>query len=165
MGMGFLGFLGESFDSGTVETVTDPLAQAGQTFATDPSNVPASNQQLGSAKIRQIQSALTADGFDTQGIDGIWGPHTQGAFILFQQSAGILVDGIYGPQSDAALLGGAAQPPPQPIDPGQPAPPPPPLGDAPPEAGMSTTTMVAIAAGALLLGGVIYASTKKKKAA
>ena len=54
-------------------------------------------------KVRQIQQALTAAGFDTGVADGEFGPQTQTAVIAFQNSKGLPADGTVGPTTAAAL--------------------------------------------------------------
>ena len=119
------------------------------------------NQQLGSAKISQVQQRLTQVGFDTQGVDGQWGPNTQSAFIQFQQAASLPVDGVYGPESDTALFQDAPSPAPQPIapavvpaTPGDPA--------VPSSPNSSTTTYLMVGGGALLVGVLLYMAKKKR---
>ncbi|MDF9408421.1 peptidoglycan-binding protein [Pelotomaculum isophthalicicum JI] len=55
------------------------------------------------AAIKAIQLRLVNLGYDTGGIDGIYGPKTMSAVILFQESHNLIVDGIVGPQTRAAL--------------------------------------------------------------
>lgn len=50
-----------------------------------------------------IQRKLVSLGYDTGGIDGIYGPKTRRAVMLFQKSRNLVVDGIVGPQTRAAL--------------------------------------------------------------
>lgn len=38
------------------------------------------------AKIAEFQEVLTSMGFDTQGVDGVWGPKTQDAFYKARDS-------------------------------------------------------------------------------
>jgi len=61
--------------------------------------------------VKQMQSLLVAAGFPLPvfGVDGIFGSETRGAVIAFQQANGLLVDGICGPQTWAALLGTAQE--------------------------------------------------------
>lgn len=54
-------------------------------------------------RVRALQASLRQAGFDPGGIDGIFGPGTEGALIGFQQREGLLVDGIAGPQTLGAL--------------------------------------------------------------
>jgi putative peptidoglycan binding protein len=54
-------------------------------------------------KIRQIQQALGAAGFDPGPLDGEFGPHTHAAVVAFQLSHGLLPDGEVGPQTAVAL--------------------------------------------------------------
>lgn len=49
--------------------------------------------------VRRAQSRLSAAGFDTGGVDGVFGPHTEAGVRALQQATGITVDGIVGPQT------------------------------------------------------------------
>jgi peptidoglycan hydrolase-like protein with peptidoglycan-binding domain len=49
--------------------------------------------------VRRAQSRLTAAGFDTGGVDGIFGPHTEAGVRALQQATGLTVDGIVGVQT------------------------------------------------------------------
>jgi murein L,D-transpeptidase YcbB/YkuD len=55
------------------------------------------------AKVREIQQALAAAGFDPGGIDGIFGPNTAAAVMAFQGVRGLVVDGQVGVQTASAL--------------------------------------------------------------
>jgi uncharacterized protein (TIGR02594 family) len=66
--------------------------------------MPSRSQQT----IKQIQHELARKGFDPGVIDGIWGRRTERAVCAFQQSAGLLVDGIVGPKTWRALFGNDA---------------------------------------------------------
>jgi len=48
-------------------------------------------------QVARMQSRLLAHGFDPQGVDGIYGPNTGAALRAFQGARGIGVDGICGP--------------------------------------------------------------------
>jgi len=54
-------------------------------------------------KIREIQQALEAAGFDPGQLDAIFGPRTHAAVLAFQLSRGLLPDGEVGPKTAAAL--------------------------------------------------------------
>ena len=54
--------------------------------------------------LKDIQTALLAKGYDPGAIDGIWGPKTKDAVKAFQAFAGLVIDGIYGAMTDAALF-------------------------------------------------------------
>jgi len=54
-------------------------------------------------KVRQIQQALAAKGFNPGSLDGEFGPHTHAAVVAFQLSQGLVPDGEVGPQTAAAL--------------------------------------------------------------
>jgi peptidoglycan hydrolase-like protein with peptidoglycan-binding domain len=49
--------------------------------------------------VRRAQSRLSAAGFDTGGVDGMFGPHTEAGVRALQQARSITVDGIVGPQT------------------------------------------------------------------
>jgi len=52
---------------------------------------------------RERQAALSDLGFDVGPIDGIPGEQTKGAVIAFQRSAGLVVDGRWGPRTEIAV--------------------------------------------------------------
>lgn len=51
----------------------------------------------------QRQIALAALGFDVGVIDGVWGFDTRGGLEAFQEHAGLVVDGVWGPLSERHL--------------------------------------------------------------
>lgn len=53
--------------------------------------------------VRQLQEQLRAAGFDPGASDGKFGPKTEAALRAYQQSRGLKVDGVAGPQTYAAL--------------------------------------------------------------
>ena len=58
-----------------------------------------------SKNIIYIQQALMEKGFNPGVIDGIWGRNTIAAVKAFQQQRALSIDGIVGPQTEAALFG------------------------------------------------------------
>ncbi|MGD7008779.1 L,D-transpeptidase family protein [Metabacillus sp. 84] len=56
------------------------------------------------AAVSELQQRLTAKGFSTKGVDGIFGPATEAAVKKFQSARGLAVDGIAGPATKGALL-------------------------------------------------------------
>ncbi|WP_028716871.1 N-acetylmuramidase domain-containing protein [Paracoccus sp. J39] len=54
--------------------------------------------------VRHAQQRLTDLGFDTKGVDGIFGANTRAATVAFQKAAGLARDGIIGPKTWAVLL-------------------------------------------------------------
>jgi len=56
------------------------------------------------AAVREAQERLLALGFDSKGVDGIFGAATRAAVMAFQKSRGLVADGIIGPKTWAALL-------------------------------------------------------------
>ncbi len=67
--------------------------------------------RLGSTgpQVAELQKRLKALGYYPGAIDGIFGPITERAVKMFQAAAGILVDGIVGPQTMAALAAAEAK--------------------------------------------------------
>ena len=55
------------------------------------------------AAVRRVQSRLTAAGFDTGGVDGVFGDRTESAVEKFQHQQGLTVDGIVGPTTWAKI--------------------------------------------------------------
>jgi peptidoglycan hydrolase-like protein with peptidoglycan-binding domain len=53
--------------------------------------------------VRRLQKRLTLAGYDTGGVDGIFGPKTEAAVRVFQQDHGLAVDGIVGPRTWAEV--------------------------------------------------------------
>jgi peptidoglycan hydrolase-like protein with peptidoglycan-binding domain len=49
--------------------------------------------------VRRAQSRLTAAGFDTGGVDGVFGSHTESGVRALQQATALTVDGIVGPKT------------------------------------------------------------------
>jgi Putative peptidoglycan binding domain len=60
-------------------------------------------QGTSGADVKALQRALAAAGHSPGTVDGDFGPKTEQALIAFQQAAGIPADGVYGPQTKAAL--------------------------------------------------------------
>lgn len=52
----------------------------------------------------QKQCLLTFLGYDTGGVDGIWGPKSRNATEQAQEDLGIPADGIFGAQTETAVL-------------------------------------------------------------
>ncbi len=55
-------------------------------------------------EVKTVQRLLTALGFNTQGIDGIFGSNTEIAVDAFQNARGLKADGIVGVNTWNALL-------------------------------------------------------------
>ncbi len=82
------------------EPVTPPAPTLTKTYSI---TVPVITQSSENATIINIQKKLVGLGYDTGGIDGVYGPKTRRAVMLFQASQNLVVDGIVGPQTRAAL--------------------------------------------------------------
>ncbi|MGG4491103.1 L,D-transpeptidase family protein [Metabacillus idriensis] len=53
--------------------------------------------------VKTLQSTLTAKGYNTKGVDGVFGPNTEKAVRSFQKSKNLSADGIVGPVTKKAL--------------------------------------------------------------
>jgi peptidoglycan hydrolase-like protein with peptidoglycan-binding domain len=53
--------------------------------------------------VRRAQSRMTAAGYDTGGVDGIFGAKTESGVKTFQGDQGLAVDGIVGPATWAKI--------------------------------------------------------------
>lgn len=53
---------------------------------------------------KQRQCLLVFLGYDTGGVDGIWGNKSRNAVESAQEDLGLVPDGIWGPQTEAAIL-------------------------------------------------------------
>src|SRR5437588_3727239 len=65
--------------------------------------MPVLKQGSSGPDVTELQQKLKDLGFDPNGVDGNFGPGTKAAVIAFQQSKGLLADGIAGPAILAAL--------------------------------------------------------------
>lgn len=70
----------------------------------------AAELQTGSSgvDVTQAQTLLTQRGYSPGPIDGNFGPQTKAAVQLFQSDRGLVIDGIVGPETWAALTGASA---------------------------------------------------------
>jgi peptidoglycan hydrolase-like protein with peptidoglycan-binding domain len=57
--------------------------------------------------VKQIQAALAFGGYLQTAPDGLYGPLTKQAVQRFQSDKGLAIDGIVGPNTWAALMGGS----------------------------------------------------------
>lgn len=53
--------------------------------------------------VEELQSRLRNSGYDPGSVDGVFGPATEQAVILFQQSRGLVADGVVGSATQASL--------------------------------------------------------------
>jgi hypothetical protein len=82
----------------TPSTITAPPSTTVQTLTSG-----LLKQGTSGADVKALQHALATAGHSPGTIDGYFGPKTEQALIAFQQAAGIPADGVYGPQTKAAL--------------------------------------------------------------
>lgn len=81
-----------------------PAAESTATPTSSPSALPSSPSSVeGSARVREIQQALKAAGFDPGPVDGRMGPRTQVAVRDFQRANNLTPDGKVGPRTWAKL--------------------------------------------------------------
>lgn len=71
-------------------------------------------------EVKRIQSILQGQGYNVGPVDGLYGPQTQAAVVAFQKAKGLMPDGMVGPLTWAALQG--TPPAPAPLPPATPAP-------------------------------------------
>ncbi len=55
--------------------------------------------------VDSLQLRLQELGYLSGGVDGVYGSLTEDAVFLFQRDSGLTPDGVYGPETEAALLG------------------------------------------------------------
>lgn len=82
------------------------LSLAGATAAiTYPniSNVQVASAALSASQVKTVQTKLKRWGYYTGSVDGIYGPKTKAAVVLFQKKNGLSADGIVGGKTAAAL--------------------------------------------------------------
>ena len=82
------------------------LSLAGATAAiTYPniSNVQVASAALSASQVKTVQTKLKRWGYYTGSVDGIYGPKTKAAVVLFQKKNGLSADGIVGVKTAAAL--------------------------------------------------------------
>ncbi len=60
--------------------------------------------------VKRLQEILSGGGYNVGPLDGIFGTQTVAAVKSFQQTKGLLPDGVVGPQTWAALFASPAQP-------------------------------------------------------
>lgn len=65
-------------------------------------------------EVKRIQSILQGQGYNVGPVDGLYGPQTQAAVIAFQKTKGLMPDGLVGPLTWAALQGIPPAPAPMP---------------------------------------------------
>ena len=59
-------------------------------------------------RVKKLQEALKAQGYDVGEPDGVFGDATRKAVIAYQKSRNMLADGLVGPATYAAVLGADA---------------------------------------------------------
>ena len=84
-----------------VAASTGGASSSGASGTTSAPTVPAVH--IPAAAVRRIQTQLKALGYFTGPVSGFYGPLTVAAVKAFQQAAGLTADGVWGPQTKAAL--------------------------------------------------------------
>lgn len=91
------------------ESLPDP----DETFLDDPDPVPTAKKPVGVVfkTVKERQEALLKLGYDLGkwGADGSWGTASRGALLAFQDNAGLVSDGVWGPKTDAAIVRALAE--------------------------------------------------------
>nr|WP_224771221.1 peptidoglycan-binding protein [Metabacillus idriensis] len=93
----------------TVDGIVGPATRKAL-YGTKPPTAPSPGTVSGTLKmgsrgtgVKTLQSTLTAKGYSTKGVDGVFGPNTEKAVRSFQKSKNLSVDGIVGPITKKAL--------------------------------------------------------------
>jgi Putative peptidoglycan binding domain len=68
-------------------------------------------------EVKKIQQILQGQGYNVGPVDGLYGPQTQAAVQAFQKTKGLVPDGIVGPLTWSALQGAPLSPSPLPAAP------------------------------------------------
>ncbi len=76
--------------------------------ATPPEGWPENDPPITRSQARDLQEALTALGYNTQGVDGIVGANTRAALRRFQSDNGLIADGYAGRQAHDAVMAARA---------------------------------------------------------
>lgn len=92
-------------------TASVPPELSVTTTASQPQNAASIEAEMGMSKTerRQVQESLTALGFDTHGVDGVWGSNTRKAIAGWQASIGKEVVGFIDPPQKELILTMAAR--------------------------------------------------------
>jgi peptidoglycan hydrolase-like protein with peptidoglycan-binding domain len=83
--------------------VSSAAGGGGAPSASGPASVTPAVARLSPAKVRRIQRRLARLGFFHHVVTGFYGPVTTAAVAAFQRSAGLTVDGLWGPKTAAAV--------------------------------------------------------------
>jgi mono/diheme cytochrome c family protein len=101
-GGGGMPSFGSSLSSSDIQALATWVSSAaGGTTTSTPASSPQSS--MPTAKVRTLQRDLAKLGFFHHVVTGYYGPITTKAVKRFQHSVGLKADGIWGPQSAAAL--------------------------------------------------------------
>ena len=112
-GGGGMPSFGSSFSSSDIQALASWVSSvAGGTTASTPASTPSTGalppptvplSTMSTAKVKRLQRSLAKLGFFRHAVTGYYGPITTKAVKNFQHSVGLKADGIWGPQSAAAL--------------------------------------------------------------
>ena len=112
-GGGGMPSFGGSLTSSDIQALATWVSSvAGGTTASAPASTPSSGtlppptvplSKMSAAKVKRLQRNLARLGFFHHAVTGYYGPITTKAVRRFQRSVGLKADGVWGPQSAAAL--------------------------------------------------------------
>jgi peptidoglycan hydrolase-like protein with peptidoglycan-binding domain len=80
-------------------TVTKPTSPSSPSKGSDLAKSGILKKGSKGASVKELQRILTAKGYNTKGLDGIFGQNTDKAVRQFQKARGLAVDGIVGPNT------------------------------------------------------------------
>jgi peptidoglycan hydrolase-like protein with peptidoglycan-binding domain len=95
----------KSFDSIAAANGYKVTASSGESVVPAVANGTILKKGSNGLAVKELQHRLTSLGFNTKGVDGVFGPNTEKAVRQFQKAHRLAVDGVVGPATRKALGG------------------------------------------------------------